>query len=102
VDTPPPLSRCCRPDPLRCRKELDVRYGGLYELLAVGREYDSDRLLARFAVVQRARGRMVTFGRAPRTREGVRIEMRDGRIGNGAPDETSGGRRRRFACVDLR
>jgi hypothetical protein len=33
----------------------DVRYGGLYELLAVGREYDSDRLLARFAVVQRTR-----------------------------------------------
>jgi hypothetical protein len=33
----------------------DVRYGGLYELLAVGREYDSDHLLARFAVVQRAR-----------------------------------------------
>jgi predicted fused transcriptional regulator/phosphomethylpyrimidine kinase len=33
----------------------DVRYGGLYELLGVGREYDSDRLLARFAVVQRAR-----------------------------------------------
>jgi hypothetical protein len=33
----------------------DVRYGGLYELLAVGRDYDSDRLLARFAVVPRAR-----------------------------------------------
>jgi hypothetical protein len=33
----------------------DVRYGGLYELLAVGRDYDSDRLVARFAVVQRAR-----------------------------------------------
>jgi hypothetical protein len=33
----------------------DVRYGGLYELLAVGRDYDSDRLLARFSVVQRAR-----------------------------------------------
>jgi hypothetical protein len=33
----------------------DVRYGGLYDLLAFGREYDSDRLLARFAVVQRAR-----------------------------------------------
>jgi hypothetical protein len=32
-----------------------VRYGGLYEMLGVGREYDSDRLLARFAVVQRAR-----------------------------------------------
>jgi hypothetical protein len=33
----------------------DVRYGGLYDLLGVSREYDSDRLLARFAVVQRAR-----------------------------------------------
>jgi hypothetical protein len=33
----------------------DVRYGGLYEVMAVGRDYDSDRLLARFAVVQRAR-----------------------------------------------
>ena len=33
----------------------DVRYGGLYELLGVGRDYDSDRLLARFAVVQRER-----------------------------------------------
>ena len=32
----------------------DVRFGGLYDLLAFGREYDSDRLLARFAVVQRA------------------------------------------------
>lgn len=33
----------------------DVRYGGLYDLLGVGRDYDSDRLLTRFAVVQRAR-----------------------------------------------
>jgi len=33
----------------------DVRFGGLYDLLGVGRDYDSDRLLARFAVVQRAR-----------------------------------------------
>jgi hypothetical protein len=33
----------------------DVRYGGLYDLLAVGRDYDSEHLLARFAVVQRAR-----------------------------------------------
>jgi hypothetical protein len=33
----------------------DVRYGGLYDLLGVSREYDSDRLLARLAVVQRAR-----------------------------------------------
>ncbi len=33
----------------------DVRYGGLYDVLGVGRDYDSDRLLARFAVVQHAR-----------------------------------------------
>jgi hypothetical protein len=33
----------------------DVRFGGLYDLLGVGRDYDSDHLLARFAVVQRAR-----------------------------------------------
>jgi len=33
----------------------DVRYGGLYYLLGIGRDDDSDRLLARFAVVQRAR-----------------------------------------------
>jgi hypothetical protein len=40
---------------LRALAGGDARYGGLYELLAVGRDYDSDRLLARFAVVQRAR-----------------------------------------------
>ena len=40
---------------LRALAGGDVRYGGLYELLAVGTDYDSDRLLARFAVVQRAR-----------------------------------------------
>jgi hypothetical protein len=33
----------------------DVRYGGLYDLLGVGRDDDSDRLVARFAVVQRER-----------------------------------------------
>ena len=33
----------------------DERYGGLYDVLGVGRDYDSERLLARFAVVQRAR-----------------------------------------------
>jgi hypothetical protein len=33
----------------------DIRYGGLYDLMAAGRDYDSDHLLARFAVVQRAR-----------------------------------------------
>ena len=33
----------------------DVRYGGLYDLLAVGRDYDSDHLVARFAVLRRTR-----------------------------------------------
>jgi hypothetical protein len=33
----------------------DVRYGGLYDLLGVSRDYDSERLLARFAVVHRER-----------------------------------------------
>ena len=33
----------------------DVRFGGIYDLLGVGRDYNSHRLLARFAVVQRAR-----------------------------------------------
>ena len=33
----------------------DVRYGGLYDLLGVGRDYDSDRLVARFAMVHRER-----------------------------------------------
>ena len=33
----------------------DVRYGGLYDLLGVSRDYASDRLLARFAVVRRER-----------------------------------------------
>jgi hypothetical protein len=33
----------------------DVRFGGLHDLVAVGADYDSDRLFARFAVVQRRR-----------------------------------------------
>ena len=33
----------------------DARYGGLYDLAGVGRDYDSDRLIARFAVVHRER-----------------------------------------------
>jgi hypothetical protein len=33
----------------------DVRFGGLHDLVAVGVDYDSDRLFARFAVVQRRR-----------------------------------------------
>ena len=33
----------------------DVRFGGLYDLTGVSREYDSDQIIARFAVVQRKR-----------------------------------------------
>jgi hypothetical protein len=33
----------------------DVRYGGLYDILGVSRDLDSDHLLARFAVVHRER-----------------------------------------------
>ncbi len=33
----------------------DARHGGLYDLLGVGRDDDSDRLVARFAVVHRER-----------------------------------------------
>jgi len=33
----------------------DARYGGVYDLVGVSRDYDSDRLVARFAVVQRER-----------------------------------------------
>jgi hypothetical protein len=33
----------------------DVRFGGLYDLVGISREYDSDRVIARFAVVQRRR-----------------------------------------------
>jgi hypothetical protein len=40
---------------LRALAGGDARFGGLYDLLGVGRDYDSDRLLARFAVVQRER-----------------------------------------------
>jgi hypothetical protein len=40
---------------LRALAGGDVRYGGLYEILGVQRNYDSDRLVARFAVVHRER-----------------------------------------------
>jgi len=33
----------------------DVRFGGLYDLTGVSREYESDQIIARFAVVQRKR-----------------------------------------------
>lgn len=33
----------------------DVRFGGIYDMVGVGRNYDSDRIIARFAVVQRRR-----------------------------------------------
>jgi hypothetical protein len=40
---------------LRALAGGDVRFGGLYDLLGLGRDYDSDRLVARFAVVRRER-----------------------------------------------
>jgi hypothetical protein len=40
---------------LRALAGGDVRYGGLYDLLGIGRDYDTDRVMARFAVVRRAR-----------------------------------------------
>jgi hypothetical protein len=33
----------------------DIRFGGVYDLLGIGREYVSDHVLARFAVIQRKR-----------------------------------------------
>ena len=40
---------------LRALAGGDVRFGGLYDLLGIGRDYDADRLMARFAVVRRER-----------------------------------------------
>ena len=40
---------------LRALAGGDLRYGGLYDLLGIGRDYDSDRVMARFAVVCRER-----------------------------------------------
>jgi hypothetical protein len=40
---------------LRALAGGDVRFGGPYHINAVGRSYDTDRMVARFAVVQRAR-----------------------------------------------
>ncbi len=33
----------------------DVRFGGLYDLVGIRRKYESDQIIARFAVVQRRR-----------------------------------------------
>jgi hypothetical protein len=40
---------------LRALAGGDVRFGGLYDLLGLGRDYDSDRVVVRFAVVRRER-----------------------------------------------
>jgi hypothetical protein len=40
---------------LRALAGGDVRFGGLYDLLGLSRDYDSDRVIARFAVVRRER-----------------------------------------------
>lgn len=37
----------------------DARFGGIYDMVSIGREYESDRVIARFAVV--LRDRMVTW-----------------------------------------
>lgn len=37
----------------------DARFGGLFDLVGISREYDSDRIIARFAVVQRRRMEVV-------------------------------------------
>jgi hypothetical protein len=42
----------------------DVRYGGIYDLLGVSRNYDSERIIVRFAVVQRRRMALVDLGQA--------------------------------------
>ncbi|MBT0652026.1 hypothetical protein [Geomobilimonas luticola] len=33
----------------------DVRFGGLFDLVGISRDYDSDKIIARFAIVQRRR-----------------------------------------------
>jgi hypothetical protein len=40
---------------LRALAGGDVRYGGLYNLVGIGQDYDSDCVMARFAVVRRER-----------------------------------------------
>jgi hypothetical protein len=40
---------------LRALAGGDVRFGGPYDLVGIGRDYDSDRVMARFAVVHRER-----------------------------------------------
>jgi hypothetical protein len=40
---------------LRALAGGSARFGGLYDLVSLGRDYDSDRLFARFAVVRRER-----------------------------------------------
>ncbi|ABQ28005.1 hypothetical protein Gura_3855 [Geotalea uraniireducens Rf4] len=33
----------------------DVRFGGIYDMVGISRNYEADRIIARFAVVQRRR-----------------------------------------------
>jgi hypothetical protein len=40
---------------LRALAGGEVRFGGLFNLVGISRDYDSDRVLARFAVVRRER-----------------------------------------------
>jgi hypothetical protein len=40
---------------LRALAGGDVRFGGLYHLLGIGRDYDTEKVIVRFAVVRRER-----------------------------------------------
>jgi hypothetical protein len=40
---------------LRALAGGDVRFGGLFDLVGISRDYDSDKIIARFALVQRCR-----------------------------------------------
>jgi hypothetical protein len=47
--------------PAACLAGGDVRFGGLYDIVGVGGDYDSDRSLARFASgAARTHGRVVS------------------------------------------
>jgi hypothetical protein len=40
---------------LRALAGGDVRFGGIYDLVSIGRDYEAERVVVRFAVVQRKR-----------------------------------------------
>jgi hypothetical protein len=40
---------------LRALAGGDVRFGGVYDLVSIGQNYESERIIVRFAVIQRKR-----------------------------------------------